>query len=211
MDMKRLIILIILFVALGTGLLFSQDTTDTVGEADEELLGKDAAQQRIESLTISNFEDDGFWTADISQDQGIILIKARSGVPKDKIEKDAKRLEQEAKIQGLTAEEMVGEYVLGTKVIFYKRSSNAFFVEAAKPIPIPGITKTISVWVIGRNYNHVLKIVVMDYYGNKMELTVGKLNHQGWKKMTVAIPPNIIKSDYHFTEKEGVRVVGFKI
>jgi hypothetical protein len=79
------------------------------------------------------------------------------------------------------------------------------------PIPIEGITKTISVWAVGRNYNHVLKVMLEDYFGRHMELTLGKLNFMGWKKMTVAVPPDIVQSEYHFTYKSGLRVLGFRV
>jgi len=210
MAMKRITILIILILALGVSLLYSQDTTP-VGEADADRIGVDSAQQMIESVTVTTFEDAGFWKATIALDQGIIIIRTRTGNPQEKETIDAERLEKEVKIQESTMEDVLGKYVLGTKVIFYKRSSNAFTIEPVKPLPIPGITKTISVWVVGRNYNHVLKIMVADYFGKRMELTLGKLNFPGWKRLTVAIPPSILQTDYHFTTKEGIKFLGFKI
>ncbi len=44
-----------------------------------------------------------------------------------------------------------------------------------------------------------------------MELTVGKLTFMGWKKLTVAVPPSITQTDYHFTYKDGIKITGFKI
>ena len=47
---------------------------------------------------------------------------------------------------------------------------------------------------------------------------MGRLNYQGWKKLTVSIPPQqangnngIIQNDYHYTSNGGISVVGFKI
>ena len=68
-----------------------------------------------------------------------------------------------------------------------------------------------SVWVVGRNFNHVLKVMILDYFGEYKEITVGKLNFLGWKKMTFAIPPGITQSDYHYTAKNGIQFLGFKV
>jgi hypothetical protein len=195
--------LITLLLLLINVPVFSQ-ATDTGTPADESI-GKDVAEQMIESVTIDKMEDAGFWYAIMSQDQGIIRIMTREGNPVEKETKDKARLKAEKGKGG------VGQNVLGVKVIFYRRQANSFSIKPARPLPIPGTTKSISVWVVGRNYNHVLKIVIGDYYGRQRELTVGKLNFSGWQKLTVAIPPRIVQSDYHFAEKEGIKFLGFKI
>jgi hypothetical protein len=174
-------------------------------EPEEEIIGRDVAEQMIKSVTIDKMEDAGFWYATMAQDQGLIRIQTRNGNPVEKAEKDEERLKEEEEKGG------VGEHVLGVKVKFYRRSANVFMIRPVKPLPIPGTTKSISVWVVGRNYNHVLKIMIADYFGRPREITVGKLNFSGWEKLTVAIPPRIIQSDYHFKEKEGIKFLGFKI
>jgi hypothetical protein len=89
---------------------------------------------------------------------------------------------------------------------------------AKRPIPIEGITKTISVWVVGRNYNHKMKIILQDFFGNRFELPLGTLNFQGWKKLSVAIPPQnpdgasgIVQRNYHYNSHMGIKILGFKI
>ncbi len=101
--------------------------------------------------------------------------------------------------------------VLGVKVDFYHRGVVQFTVHPTAPIPVAGLSKTISVWIAGRNFNHTLKILIDDYFGRPMELTVGKLTFMGWKKLTVAVPPSITQTDYHFTYKDGIKITGFKI
>lgn len=176
-----------------------------ISSPEEEIIGRDVAEQMIKSVTIDKMEDAGFWYAVMAQDQGLIRIQTRNGNPVEKEKKDEARLKEEEEKGG------IGEYVLGVKVKFYRRQANVFMVKPVKPLPIPGTTKSISVWVVGRNYNHVLKIMIADYYGRPREITVGKLNFSGWEKLTVAIPPRIIQSDYHFMEKEGIKFLGFKI
>ena len=103
------------------------------------------------------------------------------------------------------------ENVLGAKVDFYRRGPHELMVSPVKPIQIEGLAKTLSVWVVGRNYNHVLKIIISDYFGQKKELTVGKLNFMGWKKLTVAIPPSIRQDEYHYSGRAGIQFHGLKI
>mgnify|MGYP001125617040 CR=1 FL=1 len=85
--------------------------------------------------------------------------------------------------------------VLGVRVDFYHRGVVSFTVHPTAPIPVAGISKTISVWIAGRNFNHTLKVLIDDYFGRPMELTVGKLTFMGWKKLTVAVPPSITRSE----------------
>lgn len=54
------------------------------------------------------------------------------------------------------------KYVLGVKVAFFHRGNSFFTVYPANPLPIPGIVKTISIWVVGRNYNHMLTVLFND-------------------------------------------------
>ena len=63
----------------------------------------------------------------------------------------------------------------------------------------------------GRNYNHTLKLLFDDYRGQQQELTVGTLNFIGWKKLTVAIPPSILQTEYHYTYQSGIRITGLEI
>ncbi len=109
-------------------------------------------------------------------------------------------------------------YVLGGRVDFIRRGHNTFTIYPLRPIPIEGITKTISIWVAGRNFNHELKIMIQDFFGRDYELFVGKLNFQGWKKLTVAIPPQpldgnsgIVQRNYHYNNNMGIAITGFKV
>jgi hypothetical protein len=204
MTKKCNVILFLIPCLLLCGLPVFSQTTET-GGPEEEKIGKDVAEQMIKSVTIDKMEDAGFWYAVMPQDQGFIRIQTRKGHPVEKEKKDEERLKEEEGKRG------IGEYVLGVKVKFYRRDANVFSIQPVKPLSIPGRTRSISVWVVGRNYNHVLKLMIADYYGRPREITVGKLNFSGWQKLTVSIPPQITQSDYHFMEREGIKFLGFKI
>ncbi len=185
---------------------FSQTSERPVGQPDASRLGIDSAQQFLKDITVTKFEDASFWITTMAGDQGRIAWRQLEGSPAAKSELDAERLKDEEAI-GIPP----GKYVLGVRVDFYKRGLNEFFIYPMRPLAIEGISKTFSIWVVGRNFNHILKILVADYFGRQQELTLGKLNFTGWKKMTVAVPPSIIQTDYHYTDRNGLKFLGFKV
>jgi hypothetical protein len=109
-------------------------------------------------------------------------------------------------------------YVLGTRVDFLRRGYNSFTIYPTRPIPIEGITKTVSVWVAGRNFNHELTLLIQDFFGRNYEFYMGRLNFMGWKKMTVTIPPQaddglsgVVQGNYHYNNHMGIKIMGFRI
>lgn len=196
--MKKRYILVVSILILAGASLFAQ----TIGEPDAMSIGVDTAQQKLKEVSISKFEDAGFWKAAMPMDQGIITLRRHEGGPADK-----QPLEDE---EDLGIEE-TDEYVIGIKTEFFRRGPSNFSIEPIRPLPVEGITKTLSVWVVGRNYNHYLKIIIEDFFGNRADLTMGKLNFSGWKKLTVAIPPSIVQRDPHYNNRMGIKVLGFAI
>jgi hypothetical protein len=203
--MKRAawVIALVVLVALPS---FGQIRGVPVGEPSPERTGIDAAQQNLNDISVAKFEDASFWRAFMPYDQGRIELRRLNGAPLDKQDRDAERLESETDL-GIP----VGDSVLGVKVDFIRRGKHYFTVYPSRPLAVEGVTKTLSVWVVGRNFNHVLKVMIADYFGDYKELTVGTLNFLGWKKMTVAIPPQIVQSDFHYTASNGIQILGFKV
>jgi hypothetical protein len=200
--MKRFIISVACLLVAGG--LFAQAG---VGSTNAGNIGTDTAQQKLKEVSVDKFEHEGFWTSTMSSDQGLTSSRLFAGSPSDK-----QPIEEEADLN------IPDKYVLGTKVDFYHRGPATFTVKAAHPIPIEGITKTISVWVAGRNFNHTLKIIVQDYFGNQYKLVMGTLNFQGWKQLSVAIPPQndystsgIVQQSYHYNNEIGIKIVGFEV
>jgi hypothetical protein len=172
------------------------------GQIDPSKIGKDQAQQQLVEVSISKLEDAAFWHGAMALDDGIVTLRSLPGSP-------AAKKPAEGDVQNRINEQ--DTRVLGVKVDFYHRGVVSFTVHPTAPIPVAGLSKTISVWIAGRNFNHTLKILFDDYFGRPMELTVGKLTFMGWKKLTVAVPPSITQTDYHFTYKDGIKITGFKI
>jgi hypothetical protein len=165
----------------------------------------DRAQQILKEITVEQFEDPGFWYGAIPGDMGVIVLSTREGKPMELAGAD-ERVEEDEKYN-LPA----GKYVLGVKVKFYKRAVTSFAVYPVRPIPIEGISKRISVWVIGRNFRHKLKVIVEDFFGQKHELTMGKLTFKGWQKLSVTVPGHIVQHEHHFTSRTGLKIIGFKV
>jgi len=200
--MKRFILslFIVLFAATG---LFAQE----IGEPDAQQLGIMEAQQKLKEISVDKFEYEGYWKVSMSSDEGYGTARLFEGSPAAKVP-----IKEE---EGLNIPD---KYVLGVRIDFLRRGTNSFFIYPQRPIPIEGICKTVSIWVAGRNFNHSLNLLLEDALGRYFELYIGKLNFQGWKKLTVAIPPQapdgvhgIVQRNYHYVNLMGIRITGFRI
>lgn len=194
-------ILLLILLVSATG-AFAQSANREVGDPDPAQIGVDTAQQELKEISISKFEDAAMWRSQMPRDAGITTIRKVKGSPLDK-----EPIEDEESLGMNEAD----DYVLGVKASFYKRSVTSFSVLPANPMAVEGICKTVSVWVIGRNTDHMLKLLIKDQFGNKAEVTMGKLNFSGWKKMTVAIPTSVVQKDYHYVNRMGIEIVGFRV
>lgn len=193
--MKIRIFLIILIVIAAP--LFAQETAP-----DPEQTGVVTAQQKLKEISVSKMEDAAFWYGVFAGDNGLVEVRAFPGNPIDKVP--------------IPDEEEFGiaepdDNVVGAKVSFYRRGVHDFTLKPIRPIPIEGITKTISVWVAGRNANHRLELLLSDHFGNNAVIPMGKLNFSGWKKLTATIPPHIRQRDYHYNDRMGIAIDGFNI
>lgn len=202
--MKRTLLLMAAgLVAVGA---FAQTatpaTTPVAGAAEPTLIGVDKAQQELKEVSISKFEDDGFWTGSMMRDDGYISLRRFEGSPADKKpiagETDAQIAEPD-------------KYVLGAKIEHLHRAVTSFSISPNQPLPIPGITKTISIWVVGRNVKHQLYVIIDDQFGNRAKVPLGDLAFTGWKKLTAAIPPNIRQADPRYVNKSGISIRSFLI
>jgi hypothetical protein len=173
-----------------------------VGSPDANLIGIDKAQQELKEISVSKFEDDGFWVGSMPRDDGFISLRRFEGSPTDK-----------KPLAGETAASIAesDKYVLGVKIVHLHRSQTSFEVTPIRPLPIAGITKTISLWVVGRNVKHELYVMVADQFGNLAKIPLGDLAFTGWKKLTAAIPPNIRQADPRYNNKQGIMIRSFLV
>jgi hypothetical protein len=208
--MKKLLVIAVFLLAAG--FIFAQQDR-AIGEPDPERIGVESAQQQLKEVSVDKFEHDGFWRSKMSGDEGYVTTRLFGGDRDNPAGPKSK--EPIASEEGLNIPDY---HVLGTRVDFLRRGHNSFIIYPTRPIPIEGITKTVSVWVAGRNYNHELNLMIQDFFGRNYEFYMGKLNFIGWQKLTVAIPPQaedgftgVIQRNYHFNNQMGIKIMGFRI
>ncbi|MGA2141584.1 MAG: flagellar filament outer layer protein FlaA [Brevinematales bacterium] len=153
---------------------------------------KTTATELVQTLLIEDFEEAGEWSAFMPRDFGIATAMRREGGPKDLVSDKNK-------------------YVLGIKVEFMKRDWSWVSIIPARPIKIKGITKTVSIWVVGRNFKHTLFLVLKDYLENTKFLRADKMIWVGWKQVNINIPDTIDQENYKVSEERGITFIGFRI
>jgi len=202
--MKKLLVIVII-LCIGT-VAFAQQERE-IGSPDPERLGIETAQQMIREVSVCKFEHEGFWTSTMSNDNGYTTSRLFLGGPSAK--------EPIPDEEGMDIPDI---YVLGTRVDFLRRGYHDFTIYPIRPIPVEGITKTVSVWVAGRNFNHELVLLIEDFYGRHYEFIMGKLNFIGWQKMIVAIPPapgdgisGVVQGSRHHHANFGIKITGFRV
>ena len=197
-------LLAVSFVALlSMGMVFAQSSIE---QQNPETVGADSAMSSLREVSIDKFEREGSWAVHISPDDGVITSRLFEGNPamKEPLEED----------EGKEAEDT---QVLGVRVDFFRRGINAFTIKSGRPLPIEGTTKTISLWVCGRNQDHEMYVLVQDYFGNNYQLYLGNLGFSGWKKLTCVVPPSpdgehgIVQSSAYYGDKPGLKVIGFRV
>lgn len=198
--MKKFLLSVL--VAAAACAVFAQNSL--VEEPNPETVGNDSAMQALREVSLDKFERDGSWFVHMSPDYGVIAARNFEGSPAMK--------------EPLKGEEEVEDtQVLGVKVEFFRRGVNSFYINAQRPIAIEGVTKTVSVWVCGRNQGHDMFLLVEDYFGRNYELYMGNLGFSGWKKLTCVVPPSpdsehgIIQRSAYYGNKPGLRIIGFRV
>ena len=177
-----------------------------VEDPNPETIGNESAMQALHEISLDKFEREGSWGVHISPDYGVITGRLFEGSPamKDPLKEDEGKENEDTQ-------------VLGVKVEFFKRGINSFYITSQSPIPIEGVTKTVSVWVCGRNMGHELYLLVEDYFGRNYELYMGSLGFSGWKKLTAVVPPSpdgehgIVQHSAYYGDKPGLRIIGFRV
>jgi hypothetical protein len=170
-----------------------------------------AANSQITEVRLSGFEDASFWDISMPIDQGVIIKESRNGAPVDIVNDNSTNAIKKRDEKYGIPRNYPKDKVLGVKVEYIARGYNWFSVRPIKPIVIEGICQSVSCYVAGRNYKHILKLFILDYFGRERTLIMDKLNFIGWKDLVVSIPSFIEQADYHFVDKQGIKFNGFMI
>jgi len=177
---------------------YSQDAANTGEEAKKAGNLSDTGTLEIQDIIIDDFEDAGSWQGQMPRDLGIIKIQAREGGAGELVKADAEK----------------NKFVLGAKIAYFKTGPSWFSIYPPREIQIKGITKSLSVWVAGRNFSHVLKAIIRDYNGNLRYTSFGRLAFPGWQQLTAQIPLNVVQENYKLFSTDrprGIRFVSFLV
>lgn len=79
-------------------------------------------------------------------------------------------------------------HIMGIKTHFEDQGFDRVEFKPPHEYRINGKARQFSVWVLGRNFRHVLYIKLRDYRGKIHKLRLGRLNFFGWRKMKVVVP-----------------------
>lgn len=191
-----------------------QQQQQRAGEPQPEYIGVSTAQMALREISLSKFEDDAFWIGNIPRDVGFITLRRFEGGPvaKRPIENSPIPPIGGATEQNPGFEESpvtINEpdiYVLGVKVTHLRRAVTYYSIRPIRPIPIPGVAKVLSMWVVGRNLRHRIFIHVRDYFGNRARIYMGMLTHSGWEELKATIPPNIRQVNPRYNNKQGILI-----
>lgn len=209
--MKKIIFALLTLTLIGVSAFAQSTRSSSITDPDASEVGNYSAKQALIEVSVDRFEREGFWNVHISSDDGIITSRlfGDANSPKGPSAKEPLKDDQ--------AVDEEDNAVFGAKAEFFRRGIDSIYITAQRPIPITGITKTVSVWVCGRNMQHEMWLLVQDYNGNNFELWMGNLQFSGWKRMTVAIPPSfdgvhgIVQNSAYYGDKPGLRIVGFRV
>ncbi len=191
--MKRIFIAFFITIELIVQLAAQDDPA----APQPEFTGVQSAQQELKEISLSKFEDDGFWIGYIPRDDGFISLRRFTGSPAEKRELEAET------VAGIEEEDI---YTLGVKVTHIRRSVTYYSVRPIRPIPVPGIAKVLSIWVVGRNVRHRVFMIINDHFGNRAKIYLGQLTHTGWAELRATIPPNIRQVDPRYNNKQGIQI-----
>ena len=193
-------ILLVIFFLLFIGIVYSQ-STENDNQTTVTRVPTDTGRQLLREMLLTSFEDPTLWRISIPEDEGNITVRRIFGGPSEK-----EILEQEE--QNIFPTD---EYVLGIKTEFYQRSETVINMDLQKAMFIPGIAKKLSLWVLGRDKQHMLSARVLDMDGNIFTLPIAQLNFNGWKKLEVIIPEGFSQEDLRRGNFYGMYLLGLKI
>jgi Flagellar filament outer layer protein Flaa len=187
-KMKRyLSFLILLFVGLGF-FLIAQATDEKDNDAIRE-----TGSVQITNIIIDNFEDAGAWQGKMPRDLGIIRVMSREGGA--------------GPVKDINSNE--NKFCLGAKIAYFKTGASWFSLAPPREIAVKGLSRELSVWACGRNFNHELQGIVRDYSGELRFTTFGKLNFPGWQKLNAQIPSSIEQENYKLYSSDRLRGIRF--
>jgi hypothetical protein len=73
-----------------------------------------------------------------------------------------------------------------------------------RPIELPGLVKTIDLWVWGSGFNYDIEVFVIDSRGVNHRLKLGNLQFEGWRSLSAVVPSYIPQSRRYIPKREAL-------
>lgn len=194
--MKKQLLLLLLFISAGA----------VIG-----IVGADEINENIETVVVDDF--DSATTLKGSQRAWFWYLRGSKFAVEESL--DCKLIEGYPDTL-FTKKQAEGKdlHVLGIKGSFNRKGYNYFEVipvtkdESGKivsrPIELPGLVKTIDLWVWGSNFDYYIEIFLLDSRGVNHRLKLGELTFEGWKNLSVKVPSYIPQSRRYIPKHEAL-------
>jgi flagellar filament outer layer protein Flaa len=93
---------------------------------------------------------------------------------------------------------------LGVKI--FGKTGDSFSIIPAKKLKINKYCRSISLWVYGKTFSGSLYIMLQDANLKSHKLKIKALNFQGWSKLTVTLPKEVIQQDEYLSQHRFIQI-----
>lgn len=173
---------LVLGFLLSVGLLYAQapETGGNQAPNDDE--------SPLKKIILDDFEESEDWrvksTTPLGETRTLKLVQR--GLIKDVFD--------EKTVPDNGGDKIEKNHVLGVKTFFNTKGFDRVELFPPHEYIIKGKVRQISVWVLGRKYQHTLFAKFRDYRGYTHNVKLGRLDFFGWRKMTANLPGFIPQS-----------------
>jgi hypothetical protein len=213
MIYKKLMLMVSIMLLLSSAAYAEVDGTNNAGSSDN-----GGAKDALEKVVLEDFEEAEDWRARSTTPLGETkLVKmVQRGLIKDVFDEKSVPMVKDDKGQYAPVSEKQEEkinknHILGIKTYFANRGFDRVEVSPPHEYIIKGKARQVSVWVLGRKYNHTLHVKLRDYKGNIHTVRLGRLDFFGWRKLTASVPGFIPQSSRHSLQDKNLHFVSLYV
>lgn len=197
---------------LSSTVVMAEDDANTAGSSGS------STKEALEKIILEDFEEAEDWRARSTTPLGETkLVKmVQRGLIKDVFDEKSVPMVKDDKgqfapISKEQQERINKNHILGVKTYFANRGFDRVEVSPPHEYIIKGKARQVSVWVLGRKYNHTLYVKLRDYKGNLHNVRLGKLDFFGWRKLTASVPGFIPQSSRHSLQDKNLHFVSLYV
>jgi hypothetical protein len=211
MIFKKLMLMVSIML-LSSTVVMAEDDANTAGSSGS------STKEALEKIVLEDFEEAEDWRARSTTPLGETkLVKmVQRGLIKDVFDEKSVPMVKDDKGQFAPVskeqqERINKNHILGVKTYFANRGFDRVEVSPPHEYIIKGKARQVSVWVLGRKYNHTLYVKLRDYKGNLHNVRLGKLDFFGWRKLTASVPGFIPQSSRHSLQDKNLHFVSLYV